>query len=286
MDQKMFLRFQQDEIDSYEIYKRIGERSKDPENGKILLQIASEERSHAKKFEKYSKQKVKANQIKVFFFVLMSRIFGFTFAVRLLEKGEEKGLDSYSEQIEKIPELKQIIDEEEVHEELLLNMLDEERLQYVGSMVLGMNDALVELTGALAGYTFAMQNTKVIAMAGLITGISATLSMSASGYLQAKTDGEDNPLKSSVYTGFAYLITVVLLILPFLVFAEDAFMLALAITLIVAVLIIAVFNYYISVAKNTSFKRDFLVMAGISLTVAGISFVIGILVKNVLGIDL
>ncbi|MDK2937811.1 MAG: vacuolar iron transporter family protein [Eubacteriaceae bacterium] len=286
MDQKMFLRFQQDEIDSYEIYKRIGERSKDPENGKILLQIASEERSHAKKFEKYSKQKVKANQIKVFFFVLMSRIFGFTFAVRLLEKGEEKGLDSYSEQIEKIPELKQIIDEEEVHEELLLNMLDEERLQYVGSMVLGMNDALVELTGALAGYTFAMQNTKVIAMAGLITGISATLSMSASGYLQAKTDGEDNPLKSSVYTGFAYLITVVLLILPFLVFAEDAFMLALAITLIVAVLIIAVFNYYISVAKNTGFKRDFLVMAGISLTVAGISFVIGILVKNVLGIDL
>ncbi|WKY46188.1 VIT1/CCC1 transporter family protein [Eubacteriaceae bacterium ES2] len=286
MDKKLFLKFQQDEIDSYEIYKRIGERSKDPENGKILLQIANEEKKHAKKFEKYSKQTVKINRIKVFFFVLISKIFGFTFAVRLLEKGEEKGLESYSEQIEKIPELKQIIDEEEVHEELLLNMLDEERLQYVGSMVLGMNDALVELTGALAGYTFAMQNTKVIAMAGLITGISATLSMSASGYLQAKADGEENPLKSSVYTGFAYLITVVLLILPYLVLSESAFIIALGITLTVAILIIAIFNYYISVAKNTVFKRNFLVMAGISLTVAGISFVIGILVKNVLGIDL
>ncbi|WKY47568.1 VIT1/CCC1 transporter family protein [Eubacteriaceae bacterium ES3] len=286
MDQKMFLRFQQDEMDSYEIYRRIGSRSKDRENGKILLQIAEEEKNHALKFEEYSHKKIKANMLKVYFFVFMSMIFGFTFAVRLLEKGEEKGLEGYSDQVEKIPELKKIIDEEEVHEELLLNMLDEERLQYVGSMVLGMNDALVELTGALAGYTFAMQDTKIIAMAGLITGISATLSMSASGYLQAKADGEKNPLKSSVYTGFAYLITVVLLILPFLVMGQDAFMIALAITLTIAVLIIAVFNYYISVAKNTPFKRDFLTMAGISLSVAVISFIIGIIVKNVLGIEL
>ena len=47
-------------------------------------------------------------------------------------------------------------------------------------MVLGLNDALVELTGTIAGLTFVLTNTTLIAMAGIITGIAATLSMAAS----------------------------------------------------------------------------------------------------------
>ena len=35
-------------------------------------------------------------------------------------------------------------------------MINDERLQYISSMVLGINDALVELTGAPAGFTFAL----------------------------------------------------------------------------------------------------------------------------------
>jgi VIT1/CCC1 family predicted Fe2+/Mn2+ transporter len=152
-------------------------------------------------------------------------------------------------------------------------------------MVLGMNDALVELTGALAGYTLAMQNTKDIAMAGLITGISATLSMSASGYLSSREDGGPSAAKSSLYTGVAYLLTVALLILPYLLAPEGAYFWALGATLLIAVAIIAGFNYYISVAKDRPFRRNFLEMAGISLGVAVVSFIVGLLVKNVLGIE-
>ena len=85
-------------------------------------------------------------------------------------------------------------------------MLDEERLQYVGSVVLGMNDALVELTGSLAGFTFAMQNTRLIALAGLIIGISATFSMASSEFLSVKSEGRTDALKSCLYTGIAYLL--------------------------------------------------------------------------------
>ena len=49
-------------------------------------------------------------------------------------------------------------------EKALPKMLDEERLQYAGSMVLGLNDALVELPSSLAGFAFALQNTRVIVL--------------------------------------------------------------------------------------------------------------------------
>ncbi len=131
------------------------------------------------------------------------------------------------------------MEDEEKHEKMLTDMLDEERLRYAGDMVLGMNDALVELTGALAGYTLAMQNTRIVAMAGLITGISATLSMTASGYLSSREETDKNAAKSCVYTGLTYLITVALLIIPYLLFPAGSYFYALGTTLAVAVAIIA-----------------------------------------------
>ena len=152
-------------------------------------------------------------------------------------------------------------------------------------MVLGLNDALVELSGTLAGLTLAMRNTRMIALSGLITGIAATLSMASSEFLSAKSEGRGDAFKSCVYTGVAYLITVALLILPYLLFDPGHYLYALGSMLAVVVLIILGFNYYIAVAKGLSFKRRFAEMAGISLGVAALSFVIGLLVKSVLGVD-
>lgn len=59
-------------------------------------------------------------------------------------------------------------------------LLDEERLRYTGSTVLGLNDALMELTGVLAGLTLALRDTKLIVLTGAITGIAAVLSMGVS----------------------------------------------------------------------------------------------------------
>ena len=184
-----------------------------------------------------------------------------------------------------IPEAISIKKEEDIHEQKLIALLDEERLHYLGSMVLGLNDALVEFTGSLAGYSFAMQSNKLISLAGLITGIAATLSMASSELLSARTDGDPNAMKSAAYTGVAYLFTVVALILPFLLLPDKMYGLALVIMLVVVVVIIAAFNYYIAVAKDLSFRKRFLEMLTISLSVAGLSFVIGLVVKKFLGIS-
>ncbi len=203
-----------------------------------------------------------------------------------MENNEATAQENYAKLVDEVPEAEAIISQEDEHEQVLITMLDEERLQYVGSMVLGLNDALVELTGTLAGLTFALQNTRIIALSGLITGISATLSMASSEFLSAKSEGQKDAVKSSLYTGIAYLVTVALLILPYLLFPAQQYVPALVAMLLTVVVIIAAFNYYIAVAKDLSFKRRFLEMATISLSVAVLSFVVGLLVKGVLGVDI
>lgn len=279
-------KMQQNELTESMIYKEISKFAKGEENKKTLLRLSSEEKAHYEIWKNYTGIEMKPEKLKVFKYKLIARVLGFTFAVKLMENGEEGAQKEYAYLKEEVEESAHIREQEVEHEKVLLEMLDEERLQYVGSMVLGMNDALVELTGSLAGFTFAMQNTRLIALSGLIMGISATFSMASSEFLAAKSEGRTDALKSCSYTGIAYLITVALLIFPYLVLGNDNYMLALFSMIAIVILIIAGFTYYISVAKGEKFKPRFLEMSLISIGVAIISFVVGILAKRFLGVDL
>ncbi len=279
-------KMQQNELTESVIYREIAKFTKGEENKKTLLRLSNEEKAHYEIWKKYTGIEMKPQKGKVFKYKLLARILGFTFAVKLMENGEEGAQKEYAYLAEEVEESVLIREQEEEHEHALLEMLDEERLQYVGSMVLGMNDALVELTGSLAGFTFAMQNTRLIALSGLILGISATMSMAASEFLAAKSEGRTDAFKSCCYTGIAYLITVALLILPYLLLGNSQYMIALFVMIVMVVLIIAGFTYYISVAKGEKFKPRFLEMTLISISVAVISFFVGILAKMFLGVDI
>lgn len=283
---KIVLSMQINELTEYHIYTRIAGFVKDVKNQKILITIGNEELKHSEIWSEITGKQVKPKKIKILLFTFIARIMGYTFALKLMENGEDDASEIYNKISTEVPQAKQIAKDEDHHEQQLMEMLDEERLQYVGSMVLGLSDALVELTGTLAGLTFALQNNRLVALSGLITGISATLSMTSSEYLSARSDGHHNPLKSSLYTGSVYLVTVVLLVLPYLLLPQNAFIPALAILLATVVIVILFFTYYISVAKDLPFGKRFAEMAGISLTVAAISFAIGLSVKYLLGIDI
>lgn len=58
------------------------------------------------------------------------------------------------------------------HKRKPVDLIDEERLRYGGSTVLGLNDALVELTRALVGLTLSFGNPHLIAMRGFIPVVS------------------------------------------------------------------------------------------------------------------
>ena len=279
-------KMQQNELTESFIYFEVAKHAKGEENKATLSRLGHEERAHYEIWKKYTGIEMKPEFLKVLKFKILAIIFGFTFAIKLMENGEEHAQDEYALLSSEVPESIDIRAQEEEHEQALIAMLDEERLQYVGSMVLGLNDALVELTGSLAGFTFAMQNTRLIALSGLIIGISATFSMASSEFLAARSEGRSDALKSCMYTGVAYLITVVLLILPYLLLGSENYLLALILMLGTVILIIAGFTYYTSVAQDEPFTSRFLEMATISVSVAVLSFVVGILAKKFLGVEL
>ena len=267
------------------LYAFMARREKNSHNQKILQQMAADEKTHAETWRRYTGEKLRPKKSKILWLKILTVILGFTFVLKTLEKDEQFAEEAYLQMSEELPEARAILADERRHEDELAAMLDEERLQYVGSMVLGLNDALVELTGAIAGVTFALANTRLVALTGIITGISATLSMAASNYLAERADGNANAIKSSLYTGIAYLVTVALLVLPYLLFPVHMYVAAFVTMIIIVVLIILFFNYYISVAKDEPFLRRFGEMAVISLSVAVIAFVIGVLAKNLLDIE-
>ena len=285
------IKLQRDELFEKEVYLHIAKFIKDDKDRETLIRIANSEVEHYEIWKKYTKVDVKPSKIKVYIYTFFAWLLGYTFVIKIMEK-IQGGFNEiivkkfFTEINENIPNIDKILKDEEEHEEKLIQMIDEEKLQYVGSMVLGLNDALVEFTGSLAGWTFAMQSNKLILLAGIITGISATLSMASSEYLSAKNEGEENPLKSAIYTGIAYIILVVILLIPYAILPNEYFIHSLIIMLLFVIIIIAAFNFYISVAKDLNFKEKFKEMSLISLSVASVSFIIGILVKKFIGIDI
>lgn len=281
---KRLVQEQRDEITAYHIYLDIAELVKEEENKEIIQWIAVNEKKHYEWLKILTGRDVKQNRWKRILYVWVIRIFGLTFGIKLLEKDEIREMQDFKELGEVFPGFDEILLNGEQREQELIDMIDEERLRYMGSVVLGLNDALIELTGALAGYTFAFQNTKLIAVTGLITGISGSLSMIASQYLSSRQEGGRDAVKSMLYTGSAFVITVIAMVSPFFLIQNP--FISLMVTFGVAIFIIMIFNYYISIAKGYSFRKRFFEMAAISLGVAGISFLIGMFIKRYIGLDI
>ena len=277
-------RMQGREATDQRVYAALAKQASLPKNREILEKMSRDEGLHCAVWGRYTGTEAKADMFRVWLFVVLGKVFGLVFVINLMEGGEDDSAENYRKLMEELPEARSIMEDETRHEAQLAAMIHEEKLSYISSMVLGLNDALVELTGALAGFTLALNDNRMVGMAGFITGVAATLSMAASEYLSKKADSsEKHPLKAAVYTGVAYMITVAFLLLPYIVF--DSPLAALGFCLFDAALIILGFTYFVSVVRKESFVRGFAEMIAISFSVAGISFLIGWAALSWLNID-
>jgi len=280
---KRLLTAQKTEITEHLIYDRLSRSIKGADNAKIIREISDDELKHHNLCNQFSCQDVKPNKFKIWMYYLISRTLGVTFGLKLMENGEEKAHRVYKELSVMIPATEDFARDEERHRKQLIDLIDDESLNYTGDIVRGLNVALVEITGALAGLTFAFENSRLIVTTGLIIGIIMTLSVASTEYLAAKSGfGIKSPLKSVVYAGLANIITVAVLLLPYLlitnVFVSLGVMIAIAIT------IIYLFSFYMSVIRDTRARVIFLEMAAISLGIAALAFAIGHLAKEFLDI--
>lgn len=275
------LKSQKTEMTEHVVYKRLAKKQRG-RNAEILEQISGDEARHASIWERYTNTKVRPNPVAVILYAFLNMLFGITFTLKLMELNEDRAQKKYKRFLTLLPDAEEVLKEEEKHEQALLDLIDEERLKYTSSIVLGLNDALVELTGTLAGLTFALADSRIVGLAGLITGIAASLSMAASEYLSQKSEERDtHPLQASVYTGVAYIITVALLIFPF--FVSSSVYAAMAWSLVNALIIIALFTFFVSVVRSVSFKSMFTEMTLVSFGVAAVSFVVGSIANKLLG---
>jgi len=272
-----------------EVYRRLAMMQSDPVNKAILEGIALEEERHEVFISEMTGRVVSPNRFQVMKQIILARIFGFTFSIMMMESTENNIASEYRDL-----GLDDIAEEEEVHEENMISMLDEERIRYSGSIVLGMSDALIELTGALAGLTFALKDLNLVALAGLVTGIAAAFSMGASEYLSSRAEKREvSAIKSAFFTWISYLLTVILLISPYLIinaegsgyFGLENHVVALIGTFIIGLVIVGVFNFYTSVVERVSFSARFMEMVGILGAVSLISYVIGVALGATLGVS-
>ena len=280
------IRMQKGEITEHIIYSRLAQRTQDPHNRSILQQIAKDELRHYGILKSVTKKDFQPNLLKVLWYSFLAKTLGFAFALKLMEEGEGRAQDDYICLAKEFPQIKRIIYDEKTHENELIDLIKEERLEYASAIVLGLNDALVELTGALAGLTLALQDATLVAVSGFMVGFAAALSMAASSYLSSREEegkSKKSPLKSAAYTGITYMLTVLLLIAPYFIF--QSVYVSLATMLLTALAIIAAYTFYISVAKSQRFLSRFLEMAAISLFVAAISFLVGFAARTLFGID-
>lgn len=280
---KIIAEMQANEIAEHVVYGDLARRVKGP-NSQILARISEQELLHAKIWSRHTGNIPSCPFFKRFFYNILALIFGVTFVINLMEMGENKAQSVYEGIAGEAGEALEIYADEQEHEKALIAMIDEERLKYISSMALGLNDALVELTGVLAGFTFALGDNRLIAMAGLITGSAATLSMAASEYVSKQHDeSEKYPLKAAVYTGIAYLAAVTVLVTPFLLLEGPRT--ALFFCLCGVVLVIFIFSFFVSVVRRQQFRPAFAQMLAICLGVTVVSFFIGWAARVGLGID-
>jgi VIT1/CCC1 family predicted Fe2+/Mn2+ transporter len=282
--------FARDEYRSSKLYAALAVMETEAEFKHILETIAGQEESHHKFWLAHAT--VKEFSLSPFAIPLayvMRKIFGLTFTLKFLERGEDDAIDQYRAYLsvaspEIAKRLQQIIADEESHEQEFLGRIKEDRVDLLGNIVLGLNDGLIELTGALVGFASAFANPRLVALAGSITGISATLSMAASAYMQARAENRADARKRGVSTGIAYLLVVTILVLPFLLF--PAIRTSLAVMATAIVIIVSGISYYAAVIFERSFFAQAREMFIFSIGVAFIAFCIGTLVRNVFGIDL
>jgi len=282
------LRYCEDEYTDHLVYRKLAERDNDPERKTILENLSQQEKAHFEFWhDVLGDYQPRVRRLFLHFVLMLRYLFGLTFAVKFLERHEEQVIAEYRSILPHFDgsnkeRLEQMIADEEEHENFFIRQIDESVVKYLGFIVLGLADAIIEITGVHAGFLGVTSSTKMAGVAGLIVGFAAAISMASAAYLQAKQDPGRNPFASSLITGFSYILAVVFLAMPY--FLTGHMLLAFSISLMMAMLLTAYFTFYSAVLFDRHFVREFLESAVLTLGTAIATYFFGELIGRLFGI--
>jgi VIT1/CCC1 family predicted Fe2+/Mn2+ transporter len=306
-------KFYLSEMRDYEIYNALASRERNPKLKELLGRIARMEEKHTMLWKKMLDEdavNIPSRQgtiiaIETAGYTAARRILGVAFVSKLLGRNEVSSLERFSGAVKRVGltrkargYLNTIINDEERNEEYLKRSLREHDsgLDYIGSIVLGLNDGLVEVLAAVTGIAVLARAGFIVVVAGMIIGLSGTLSMAGGVYLSAKSHGlvqegggseeftGTNPRKDALYTGIYYFFGAMVSIVPFIFGFEGFAGILLAIILVSAVLTFA--SVVVAVVSNTSIKKRVFEMLAVSLGAAFAAILLGVVMKIKFGITI
>ena len=180
----------------------------------------------------------------------MEKLLGATFAIKFLETHEQSSIKRYksiepSVPAEDRPQFEQILQDEEEHEAKLAAQIDSSVVKYMSFVVLGLADAIVEISGIHAGSLGVYSSTELTGLAGIVAGAAASISMASAAFAQAKQGFQGSAQISAIITGVSYFINAILLATPYFLTHNAVF--AMVTSLAVAIAILAFISYYNSV---------------------------------------
>ncbi|MFP3197923.1 MAG: VIT1/CCC1 transporter family protein [Sulfolobaceae archaeon] len=194
-----------EELFDSEVYLELGKKESDPVAKAFLFRMAEMEKKHASIWKEISEKRgirigklgIK-DKLMIKFYGIIRKVLGLELTLRLLESNEENDIEKYNElaKSEELDEnerekMREISIDEAVHEEMLTTI----KAKDVSDFVYGISDGLIEVLAATSGIAGAVSNPLVVALSGLIVGISGTLSMSIGAYLSTKSEKEINEHK-------------------------------------------------------------------------------------------
>lgn len=278
-----------DEYLDFTLYEKLAKRvEENPSFAETLRQLSATEKKHYEFWKKYiPDEKLEFSRIKLYLVLLFHTIFGLTFAVRYLERHESGTIRLYRSVENVIPDedrnaFEEIIRDEEEHEKEFQDSVQSSSINYISFVVLGLADALVEITGIHAGSLGIYDSTEIAGLAGVIAGGAASLAMASAAYAQAKQGFRGSAKLSAIYTGISYFVTAVFLATPY--FLTKVMLNALSVSLFFAVIILALATYYSSVISFKPFTRDFVEILLIMFGVTAALYLFGSFIRGITGI--
>ncbi len=273
-----------DEYSDYMLYDRLS-RTVEAESpySEALRELSATERRHYEFWKRYvPEEKPKLSKPKLYWVLLLRKVLGLTFASRYLDRHESKVIGEYRGLASMIPEADKkdfdaMVDDEVSHEKEFELRIETTAVRYISFIVLGLADALVEITGIHAGSLGLYSRTEIAGLAGIVAGAAASLAMASAAFAQAKQGFKGSARLSATYTGVSYFVTAVVLAAPY--FLTKDMLYALSASLSLGVAILALTSYYSSIITTKPFKRDFLEILAIMFAVTVVLYIFGYSVR-------
>jgi VIT1/CCC1 family predicted Fe2+/Mn2+ transporter len=197
-----------------------------------------------------------------------------------------------------------ILQDEFQHEDEAVTRLTERTINpdRIRNIFLGLNDGLVEILGAVSGFFAAFGQSSMVLIAGVTTAAAGSLSMAAGAYAAASSENEmrrtqaekhrflgeaarsddagEPALTAAIMIGASYFIGALFPILPVLFGATSAFA-----SILTGGTMILVVSAVLAFLSGMAVKKRALMNLVIIAAAVGVSYVIGLAVRALWGLD-